>query len=86
MAWADEISAVCPSHEYLASELINWLTTSEFWFFMQAQLASAAGSLGQRDQVWRTSWLVAVYRTYFAARSERASGLPWFCLCFPSSA
>jgi len=49
MAWADETSAVCPEHEDFAEELINWLTTSEFWFFLQAQLASAGASVGQRE-------------------------------------
>jgi hypothetical protein len=46
MAWADETSADCPEHEYFADELISWLTTSEFWFFLQAQLASAGASVG----------------------------------------
>ena len=49
MAWADDMSAVCPEQEYLADELMIWLTTSEFWFLLQAQLASAGASVGQRS-------------------------------------
>ena len=43
------MSAVCPEQEYLADELIIWLTTSEFWFLLHAQLASAGASDGQRS-------------------------------------
>jgi hypothetical protein len=46
MAWADETSTACPEHDDLASELMIWLTTSEFWFFLQAQLASAGALVG----------------------------------------
>jgi hypothetical protein len=49
MAWADVMSAECPAHEYFADVLMIWLTTSEFWFFLQAQLASAGASVGQRS-------------------------------------
>ena len=49
MAWADEMSAVCPEHSDFADELMIWLTTSEFWFLLQAQLASAGASDGQRS-------------------------------------
>ena len=49
MAWADVMSAECPEHDDLADELMIWLTTSEFWFFLQAQLASAGASVGQRS-------------------------------------
>lgn len=47
MAWADEMSIECPEHDDLASELIAWLILSEFWFFLQAQLASAGALVGQ---------------------------------------
>jgi hypothetical protein len=51
MAWADEMSAVCPEHEYFADVLMIWLTTSEFWFLLQAQLARSGASDRQRSYV-----------------------------------
>lgn len=54
MACAEEISAVCDAQEYLADELINWLTLREFWFLLQAHVASAVASGGQRSHVCDT--------------------------------
>lgn len=49
MAWADETSAVMEEHEYLTEVLMTWLTSSEFWFLEQAQLANAGASAGQLE-------------------------------------
>jgi hypothetical protein len=55
MACAEEISAVCDAQEYLAAELISWLTLREFWFFLQAHEANAVASGGQTSYVYESS-------------------------------
>lgn len=46
MACADDMSAECDAHEYLADVLISWLILNEFWFLLHAQDASAVASGG----------------------------------------
>jgi hypothetical protein len=43
---------MCPEQEDLAEVLMIWLTTREFWFLLQAQVASAGASVGQRSPDW----------------------------------
>lgn len=58
MACAEEISAVCESHEYFADVLIIWLTFNEFWFLAQAHVAKAVASDGHNVYVYNI-WLVS---------------------------
>ena len=66
-ACADAMSAVCDEHACPTCELIDWLTTSEFWFFWHTQVARLAASGGHSSYVMP----MTAYATWLDAHGAR---------------